>query len=286
MADYGEPIADSEKVEIATNFIKHAPPGEFNEVFNDVRILLNNDNLLKEQASAFAQYNTEQFLPAELNEGGTNVLITKHGHVSGSTFYDPKSHKQFNFDHLRKKVSDIEDYSPDSAAESWREPVDTALRTYCKQHYPHGSMSVYGKSEGSDIKLVVCIEDHQFEPKNFWNGRWRSEWTITFPSSGGSVKVTGLFKVQVHYYEDGNVQLVSHKDVEHDIDANDGESMGKKLASIIENDESEYQQAIGENYHAMSGTTFKALRRALPVTRSLIDWNKIVSYKLGSELQK
>ena len=41
-----------------------------------------------------------------------------------------------------QKVSDVEDHAPDSAAESWREPVDKALRTYCKQHYPHGSISV------------------------------------------------------------------------------------------------------------------------------------------------
>ncbi|MPC27750.1 F-actin-capping protein subunit alpha [Portunus trituberculatus] len=37
------------------------------------------------------------------------------------------------------------------------------------------------------------------------NGRWRSTWTVTL--GGGSVELKGVLKVQVHYYEDGNVHL-------------------------------------------------------------------------------
>ena len=73
--------------------------------------------------------------------------------------------------------------------------------------------------------LVLCIESHLFQNKNYWfvffkakyfscsNGRWRSEWIVPIGvGKNGSQELTGKVRVQVHYFEDGNVQLFSEKD--------------------------------------------------------------------------
>ena len=95
--------------------------------------------------------------------------------------------------------------------ESTRALIEAEVTAYTLNHYKHGICSVFSVVNDDGKAIVVCIEDHQFQPKNFWNGRWRSVWTIQLDK--GQADILGTLKVQVHYYEDGNVQLVSSKEI-------------------------------------------------------------------------
>ena len=67
--------------------------------------------------------------------------------------------------------------------EALRSAIEAEVTEYCLQHYRHGVCSTMSKNTEVGQTIVCCIEDHQFQPKNYWNGRWRSQWSLVV--SGG-----------------------------------------------------------------------------------------------------
>lgn len=101
----------------------------------------------------------------------------------------------------------MEDYVVESPLESLREAVEKEALEYVNDHYPNGVCTVH-TTENNEI--VIAIVDNKYNPNNFWNGRWLSSWI--YDTQSHSLK--GSTKVNVHYYEEGNVQLNADKTFE------------------------------------------------------------------------
>lgn len=142
-----------------------------------------------------------------------------------------------------------------------------SLSKYVSEYFPSASYSAYSK----DNALVIVIVANKYSPNNFWNGRWRSCYRYEDDSLSGEIKV------DVHYYEDGNVRLSTNKPVSASVTAS---AVVKEIGTI----EKKYQEDLNRGFNDLSEGAFKGLRRQLPVTRQKVEWEKISGYKLGQDI--
>lgn len=111
---------------------------------------------------------------------------------------------------------------------------------------------------------------------NSRNGRWRSLY-IYDPASS---HLTGSIRVDVHYYEDGNVRLLTNKPVSTSSSSGTGAGISKDISAA----EKKYQEELNRGFTSLSEGAFKGLRRQLPVTRQKIEWDKVASYRVGQDI--
>lgn len=87
-------------------------------------------------------------------------------------------------------------------------------------------------------------------------------------------------KVDVHYYEDGNVRLLTTKPVMASISSESASTIVREIAVA----EKKYQEELNKGFNNLSEGAFKGLRRQLPITRQKIEWDKIAGYRLGQDI--
>jgi len=279
--------SQAEIIQIANSFLLHSPPGEFMEVVTDVRGLLGSqDHLINASAiQTFGKWNTDQMLQVTSPNGGHQVLITKYGEVSESEYLDPRGKCVLKFDHIKQQLQSHRAAGGeiDSDVEPYRSAIDDAAQNYAGEHYVNGGCTVYGIKDGGNHQVTICISSSKFKPSNFWNGRWRAVWTAVFRPNG-EVKLEATIRVNVHYYEDGNVQLSTNTKKKTTVQGGNASVTAANIFKAIAKIETEFHNSLEQSYNTMGETTFKALRRVLPITRQKIDWNKIRNMRVGQEL--
>ncbi|KAJ3306482.1 F-actin-capping protein [Kappamyces sp. JEL0829] len=257
-----------------SDFLLQSPPGQINDVYNDLIALTTVDK------SLFQAYNLLQNIPISLANGEKLVLGPDATFVEGEGMLAWKG-SLYQIDHIKLEGVALEGQSSDWVSDTTRQELTVwtwvweeacmALRDhgtlvskvseYTENYYPTGASSVYKTADGYAIYIV----GNSYNPSNFWYARAR---------------------LMVHYYEDGNVQLNSTKEFAANDLPKDAHDLAATVIKIIQKSDAMFQTAINNSFADSGVSTFKNLRRALPVTRTKIEWASIVNYKVGDELSK
>lgn len=278
MGDYEEEkVTDEERIQAATSFLKSAPLAEYKMVHKEVSALLNDQATL---SKAVAQVPPSwEARNAPIISGEQKLLITKPGKLKNGEYASCRYGKAFTIDFAKQSVTETRDLTPEEKGalgmdDTTRKALEAEVDAYLADHMdPHGKGEVFKK--GDDY--VICLHADNAKMAAFWTGNWTAQATLK-PSEG---KVEMSTRVQVHYWEDGNVQMNStHKSTSNV--KNDDDKV-KNTMKALKDFLLTYHSAISKAYIQMDANTFKNLRRKLPITKQKMQWDKLEQYMIGKD---
>jgi len=287
MAEFEEELSNEEKLKIAQHYLLTCPPGQFQEVLSDVKKLVPEEVLPDNVVAGIARVSNIKSCKLVTAPSGKKVIVSTAGEIDLTHYYDPIDDVSFELDHLtlQTTASDVESNQEEQFRDI-RAGLQRRLNEYVKYYYSHhgenASVGVFAVNGG----LAIAITGEKINLKNFWSGKFTSTWNLTMDEHG-SATFNGDIKIHVHYFEDGNLQMQTHKAVPAtNIAWNQNETtLFDKVAAIIQTQESALQNGLEEMYTNMNNETFRSMRRIMPITRTKMDWN-VNSVRMVRQVRK
>ncbi|GAA5830069.1 hypothetical protein JCM11251_006863 [Rhodosporidiobolus azoricus] len=115
---------------------------------------------------------------------------------------------------------------------------------------------------------------NKYNPSNYWTGRWRATYTLDYEKG----TLEGKAQIQVHYYEQGNVQLTTTLTSSTPLSPSPSP---ESVLSALKSSESSFQRQLSSTYEDLADEGFRGLRRALPKTKSKINWEAVGGMRVG-----
>jgi len=282
-------MAEDQKLNIATYFLMSSPTGEVDDVVTDV-LKLADRAIVSESAfeKVLKDYNCENMVWAADPEDSKapSILVSAYGQVSANSYLDANSGRVLTFDHRKRKFTGVSDKKQVLGGDvaSYRDAISKSVSEYLGKQYKSGKVvsAVYGADSG---QVTICVSAKNVNLANFWSGGWRGVYTINVGKKGSPSELKANVKVQVHYFEDGNVQLHTNIDKTASINVGSEEETAKEIAKALGKIETDFQANLEEMYVNMHRTTFKAMRRFLPITKQPMTWS-VAAHSLASEVAK
>ncbi|CAH2350020.1 F-actin-capping protein subunit alpha [[Candida] railenensis] len=256
---------------IVADLVSSAPPGELAGVAENLNIILDGEQ------TSLVNHELEAHINESIAIYSDSYIVSKYNRdPSTSKYIDHVNKKLFNIDLATGKVIDVESYNDGGSVSypSYFAGLVSKLEQYGEDHFP--SSYAFTVIPGDNGQLDIIIVGQRLNNENFYTGQWKAHYKLS------ESQLVGDIKLDIHYYEDGNVRLNFDERAEESLA---GPASGSSIVNAINKVESNATIKIMDQFNDLNQRSFKNLRRLLPVTRSKINWGKAIgNYRLGSDV--
>jgi len=236
-----------------------------------------------------ADYNKRRFVICQ--NDNTKVICCPQGEVGPNKFLNPDKKLICEIDPIKQKIVAETDGSgvvTGGDIETYRSAIGKQLKEYLTNYYEDGTTNPNSTSRGVGVvyaspqgQIAIIVAFTNLNINNYWTGGWQSEWTFNV-SDKKTTPMEGRIRLNVHYYEDGNVQLNSTFSEKGEVDVSDVETTAKAVINTVQTLETDFQQRLEKFYVQMHDSTFKNMRRFLPKVGKKLDW-RVSVHSLAAE---
>lgn len=250
--------------------IKSTPVGEIKELLKDLSKALPDFKVDDpEIIQAIKDYTEEHF---GIFPGDTFKYLVNPFTAKDNYYIDQKTRNKVYIDFLANKIMNVEPLIIENEdLMKYVAEIDKKVAVYVRNYFKDSEVAhlVHGEGTLSDFNILILISCKNYNFKNFLGGEWLSEWRIKKTSYEGKVRINA------HYFEDGNVQLKQSKIFKEAIklSGSDFEKDASVIVDTISKNEEKLQVSLDVMYEDMPDNIFKAMRRALPITNTKMEWN-------------
>lgn len=261
-------MAEADQTTIKTILLS-APPGQFDIILDDIRILLP-----KASASSLldANFVSSVRLEWETASGSASLLANNN-----------------------KSEDDNGDDDDDACVKA----VSTAMDNYLALKFAspgvraaHNTITSSSSGGGNEKIIIISTYAERIDLHNHHTGSWKGKYTIC-PSTGS---FQGNISIVAHTFENGgNVQVHSNITTCEELtigsitcsptdDETQLSAWAKKVTRQIESlEDNEVMYKLEDMFRNMSNNYLKCLRRVMPITRTKMEWN-VASHRMVKTL--
>ncbi|EPX73094.1 F-actin capping protein alpha subunit [Schizosaccharomyces octosporus yFS286] len=246
------------------NFIRQSPPGEVNQVIEDIRALgLTDEQRIQKQLQL---HHEDSNSPVTMFENERAVLSSE-SKLDDSRYYDQRLKKSFAVNFETMEAIDVEDYNDKPTIS---EDIVKQIQKVTLDHYLSDVSIGILQNDEKVPEYSIMLVSVKYNPQNYYNGRWR----CVCKYNAEKKKLSGTSFIRVHYYEDGNVWLDAERPIDVSID-----DTGKLSDALVEA-ENANQRSFNVELSSLNDKKFKELRRQLPITRQKINWENVLGLRM------